>query len=438
VAAEVDVALANSERQLLSRLHQAASPFVVAPDMTPLRRLSFRLASACALIAAGVFAPGVRAQTIPADVFPKPVGRYAIGTLDTVWVDDARGEALTRDPSDKRHVPVRIWYPADSTTAPRAPYILRAEEFGTPSPFEKVRHVVTHSVVGAPVARGDARFPVLLYNHGGGWSRFTATFEIEHLVSLGYVVVGVDHLGFNQSKSLSNGYVFKGDTLGFPEPTNTDPKGDALRSWEYLERRLFPMWVADAQFVLDRIEGLDRNARSPLSGRLDLARIGAFGWSFGGATAVDLLIRDPRVKAAIDQDGQLFGKGRTDGASRPVMLMHSTEDPTRGVPADQHVFVHELVAKVRGWDEQFRTASTDDVYDVEIARTAHGNFSDLTLFFPRDTSTLQPAYAHAIITAYTVAFFDRYLNGRESKLLDGASADFPEVTLVRKAKRGGR
>lgn len=373
-----------------------------------------------------------KAPAIPADLFPRPTGPYAVGTFDTLWVDSQRDEILTKSPNDKRHVPVRIWYPAQSTDAAPTKYVLRPEEFGDKSPFKPVLHVNTHALLHAPVAIGAERFPVLLYNHGGGWSRFTATYEIEQLASLGYIVVSVDHLGFDQSVLLSTGYRFAGDTLGFPKPTEKDLRADALASWDYLESVLFPMWVADAQFVLDRVRVLNRDSKSPLRSKFDLDRIGAFGWSFGGATAVDLLIRDGRIRAAVDQDGQLFGMGRTRGATRPVMLMHNTSDPAKGLPAEQLPILQELLNQVEGWDEHFRRASTSDVFDLKIARTEHGNFSDLTLFFPRDTSTLEPSRAHAIITAYTVAFFDQTLRGRKSALLETPSDAFPEVTFARK------
>jgi len=423
---------------------QAARPFAslweaaCAPHDSPMRPLRFvaRIATAV-LLALPVVAPArsgaQQPPKVPADLFPTPTGRYAIGVLDTLWVDDSRPESLTSDPNDKRHVPVRIWYPASATGAPVAPYVLRPEEFLAESPIHGAKHVQTHAVLHAPVAAGKERFPLLLYNHGGGWSRFTATFEFEELASRGYVVVSLDHLGFDQSTSMSDGYTFKGDTLGFPEPTNVNLRQDAIASWNYLEEVLFPVWVADAQFVLDRVAHLDRQAGAPLAGRLDLGRIGAFGWSFGGATAVDLAIRDPRIKAAVDQDGQLFGMGRVKGATRPVMLMHGGGDPKRGLPIDQHAIVDDLLAQVEGWDTRFRAASTDVVYDVRIARTEHGNFSDLPLFFPRDTATLEPARAHAIVTAYTLAFFDRHLRGIASPLLDAPSGAFPEVTFARKS-----
>src|SRR5688500_3531428 len=81
---------------------------------------------------------------IPADLFPKPTGPFAVGTLDTLWVDPRRPETLTKAPDDKRHVPVQIWYPAEATARPPAKYILRPEEFGPQSPFKPVLHVTTH------------------------------------------------------------------------------------------------------------------------------------------------------------------------------------------------------------------------------------------------------------------------------------------------------
>ena len=92
----------------------------------------------------------------------------------------------------------------------------------------------------------------------------------------------------------------------------------------------------------------------------------------------------------------------------------------------------ELVAKVEGWTQSLRAHSTNDVYDVTIAHTQHGNFSDLMLFYPRGPGDLDPRRAHQIIVAYTLAFFDRYLNGKPSPLLAGPSSAYPEVTFKKK------
>jgi predicted dienelactone hydrolase len=369
---------------------------------------------------------------VPANLFLKPTGPFAVGTHDMVFIDSKRPETLTKDPSDRRHVPVQIWYPAEPSAGEPAPYIRRPDEFGSFTGFKGVLHVKTNAITDAPIAKQERKYPVLLYNHGGSWTRFSATFETEQLASRGYIVVSVDHLGFDKSELMPDGYRFKSDTLQFPKPTETDRRADALASWDYLNQVLFPIWVDDASFVLDQVEQLSKQP-GPFHDRVDLDRIGAFGWSFGGATSMELAVRDRRIKAAIDQDGQLFGQARSTGTSRPVMLMHNGSDPMAEAKESERAVMGELVAQVHRWDSVFRASSTGELYDVTIAKTQHGNFSDLTLFFPRSDKLMDPRRAHEIILAYTEAFFDKYLKGKPtSDLLTGPPAAYPEVTFSKK------
>jgi dienelactone hydrolase len=155
------------------------------------------------------------------------------------------------------------------------------------------------------------------------------------------------------------------------------------------------------------------------------------GWSFGGAAAVDMAIRDPRVKAAVDQDGQLFGLARSTGSARPVLLLHNDADPMATIPEDQRASLQEVVDLVHRWDSTFRARSTGPVYDVTIANTTHIHFSDLTLLYPGDTTHLAPRRAHEIINDYTLQFFDQHLRGRPASLLTGPSPRHPEVTFFR-------
>ena len=367
--------------------------------------------------------------SIPADLFLRPAGPYRVGTIDTLWIDSTRGERQTKNPDDKRHLMIQIWYPAEvAEGAQTAKYIGNPEEFNNLPAFKPVLHVRTNAVLGASLARGEARYPVLLYNHGGGWTRFSATFTTEWLASHGYVVVSVDHTGFNKTLLFPDGYRYQPDTLTMPAPNMANFRATVDENWAYLGNEAFPTWVKDARFALDRVEQLNREA-GLFQGRLDLDRIGALGWSFGGATAVQLSREDSRVKAAVDQDGQLFGEVRERGSSRPVMLMHNDSDPLKQVPDSLRPVMGELVAQVRRFDSTFRARTAGDWYDVTIAKTNHGHFSDLTLFFPRDTTQMDPRRAHVIINAYTLAFFDFYLRGKSSPLLAGASPDHPEVTF---------
>jgi predicted dienelactone hydrolase len=373
---------------------------------------------------------------IPERPFEKPAGPFWVGTIDTLWVDAARDEVLSKDPSDKRRVMVQIWYPAEPTAGPTAPYIRRREEFGSFAGFDSLLHVRTNSFDGAPLAKTTDRFPVLIYSHGGSWTRFTGTFTTEWLASHGYVVVAIDHNGFNKSVLFPDGYRLVQDTLPFPSPGNKDRRTDVLASWDFLDQVMFPMWVGDAAFVLDQVQKLEEAPAGRFSGRLDLNRIGMLGFSFGGAAAVEMAVRDARIKAAIDQDGQLFGRARSTGTSRPVMLMHHASEPPADTSETDRAVSRELGAMVEGWTRGFTDRSTGPVYDITIARTHHGHFSDLSLLLYqdvfRDSRWIEARRAHRIINAYTLAFFDHYLKNRPSALLGGSASPFAEVTVQRK------
>ena len=368
---------------------------------------------------------------IPEQPFTKPTGPYGVGTRDYYWVDATRPELFTKDSTDRRHVMVQIWYPADISLGARpARYVRNPDEFANPAEFKPVLHVVTNSVLDAPVARAERKYPVLLYNHGGGWNRFSATFSVEQLASHGYVVVSVEHPGFSKIAAFPDGYRFAGDTLQF-KPTGK-VKDDAAASWAWLGDVVFIAWMKDATFALDKIEELNRDRASPLAGRLDLDRIGALGWSFGGAAAVELSRSDRRIKAAVDHDGQLFGAVRDVGTGRPYMQFHNTSDPLAGQKPEDVALMKELVDRVHAWDRALKEKSTNDWYDIEIAGTSHGSFSDLTLFFPSAAGQIDPRRAHEIINAYTIAFFDQYLRGKPSPLLTAPSPSFPEAKFARK------
>ena len=93
----------------------------------------------------------------------------------------------------------------------------------------------------------------------------------------------------------------------------------------------------------------------------------------------------------------------------------------------------ELTAMTTQRDRQFLDRSTGDRYEVTIAKTQHGHFSDFLLFFPPRSDELDARRAHEIIVAYTLAFFDKYLRGRDSDLLAAPSGKYPEVTFQKRA-----
>jgi predicted dienelactone hydrolase len=250
-------------------------------------------------VALNVVAQVAKPALPPAEPFSRPTGPFAVGTHEYLWIDANRGEPFTRDTADRRHLLVRVWYPAEIVPGKEAaPYIRDVNEFPEKSVYRRGAGVKTNSISDAQLAKGKSRFPVLVYQPGGGTARFVGTFQAEQLASRGYVIVSVDHPGFSETVLFPDGYRFEADTLLAPKPSG-NLRDDALKNWEWLERDVFPTWKADVSYVLDKIEELDRTKGQQFYGRLDLSRIGMMGWSFGGATAIQMSKDDRRVKAVV-------------------------------------------------------------------------------------------------------------------------------------------
>ncbi|MHC9086049.1 alpha/beta hydrolase family protein [Luteimonas sp. RIT-PG2_3] len=412
---------------------------------------------------------------IPADVFAgEPRGPYATGTLETFWVDAARDEPRTLDPDDRRRLPVQIWYPATvADDAAKAPYLLhperyivetRAADHGEPDKdwrgqlgwLRKVRHVRTNSVVEAALPAGGGRYPVLVYNHGGGNPHFTATFHTEFLASHGYVVVAVGHPGFNGviRQPFPDGYTFI-DHAQSPRG-KSDAAFDAsekaatanLSSRERFDRmfsdgstaRNVLDGVRDVSFVLDELARLDADPGSRFHKRLDLDHAGAMGWSMGGVVSLQASLDEPRIKAAINEDGWPYGLLGANGvvpkgSPRPVMVMN-------GVPAIAEAMRGPVDASLR---EEYASADTHfwtmfarsraDWYWLRIEGADHGHFSDHPLFSRgNDTpGAIHPRLAHTIVNDYALAFFDKHLRGRDAPLLSNGHA-YRDASLMWKGE----
>jgi dienelactone hydrolase len=368
---------------------------------------------------------------IAANPFTPPTGPYAVGTHEYLWVDQTRPDPFIKDTKFRRHLIVRVWYPAEAAPgAQKSAYILDPNEFPEKSTYRSFTAVKTNAVTDAPMAKSKTPFPVLVYQPGGGTQRFIGTFETEEFASRGYVVIAADHPGFGETVQFPDGARFTPDQHLVPKETG-DFRDDVTKNWAWLNDEVFPTWMADAKFTLDKIEELNKTTGQIFHHQLDLSRIGMFGWSFGGATAVAMGIEDPRVKAVVDQDGQLFGIGRTKGLSRPLMMMHHGGADTAPKP-EQEAVLKELIAQTKVWDENLLTRSTGDRYEITLAKTQHGHFSDFMLALPPNPEELEPHRGYKIIVAYTLAFFDKYLRGQDSDLLKAPSPNYPEVTFARK------
>jgi dienelactone hydrolase len=90
--------------------------------------------------------------------------------------------------------------------------------------------------------------------------------------------------------------------------------------------------AADLRSVADQLERLGPNPTGLSRDRLDLARLGAFGHSFGGNAALEWCRADPRCRAAANMDGAIWTEIGSMGLQR-LALQLLAQPPSSRCPA---------------------------------------------------------------------------------------------------------
>ncbi len=376
---------------------------------------------------------------------PQPTGPYAVGTAYFDFVDGSRPESFTDDPKDHRELLVRVWYPAQSVTGAKPePFwgkdtkeigALLAQFMRLPkTAFDDLALVQSHAYTNAPLSKSKAPYPVLVFSHGyipGFLSQNTA--QMEELASHGYVVFSIGHsyetvanifpdgrvVPFSQARLMAFAQgAGKTRELNIKYAAATEPaeKDDLIKKivadWPLLHESL-RVWAADVGFVLDELEKMNSGKRkSTFAKKLNLKRIGIFGMSFGGATAGQVCAVDKRCRAGINLDGLQSGDLINRPMERPFMFMQS-EDAGN---------INRL----------FFDRAKNDAYYVIVKGTKHFNYSDFSLFSPDYKKagilgSIDGARMEGIISDYVLAFFDKYLKGKDAPLLKGPPAHYSEV-----------
>ena len=136
------------------------------------------------------------------------------------------------------------------------------------------------------------------------------TFQLEELASQGYVIIALNFTGYAATTIFPNGNSVDSIPIEYtPTALNT-----IVQNWEQ-----------DTTFVLNEvIEGNFDKSFKTIADLINYDKIGMFGHSFGGATSAQMLVKDARIKAAIDMDGGLYGDPMPKGGpQKPFMLMNA-------------------------------------------------------------------------------------------------------------------
>ena len=365
---------------------------------------------------------------LPVFDLPELTGSFLVGTVTKHLIDSKRQETQGDHPGGPRELMIQIWYPTQQAGSGQA-YRQRDE---LTLLKQHLALVQTHAASSVSVAALPARLPVLLFAPSWTGSRNQNTVQAEELASHGFVVVGIDHPFSTALTVFPDGRKAE-STLGeFLDCSSDEAVTNCIRA----ANGQLALRTADVRFVLDELERLDGlDPQGLFAGRFDFSRVGVFGHSFGGAVAAEVCRVDPRFKAGINYDGLVFGDVLEQGVGKPFLFfMDGTPVPTdAGLSATKGPWLRELVLVAENV-EWLRYAHPDARgYWASVKGASHMSFCDSPLYSPIKRLTHAGAIdAHRVLeitNAYTLAFFDRYLNAKESRLLDGSSAQYPEVEI---------
>jgi predicted dienelactone hydrolase len=259
---------------------------------------------------------------------------------------------------------------------------------------------------------GTGLLPVIIFSHGLGGSRDGYEYLGRYWAAHGYVSVHLQHLG--------------SDAAVWQDQPVAELKSRLRQSAANLDNAANR--PADVSFAIDRLEKLNLET-SPLKNRLDLARLGVAGHSFGAFTTLavagqvfiapgdrEISYGDPRIKAAVAMSAPVPARKNTlDRAfgkiKIPILHLTGTEDSSpigETHPSERRVpFDH-----IHGADQYLLTLNGGD----------HMIFGGVSSTLP----LAQQTRFKELICASATAFWDAYLKG-EASAKTWLTKDFPTV-----------
>lgn len=303
-----------------------------------------------------------------------------------------------RDESRGRVFPCEVWYPAEAKHAGQD----LAQE--TQDAFN-VRGTQRRQMAVRDAAPQPGTYPLIVYSHHSGGHRRAATFLCTHLSSHGYVVAALDH-----SETIAPELV--------RPPAETEEQKE-LRWQAVIESR-----VPDVGFLIDCM--LSSSSSGPIPEiKIDPARMGIAGHSFGGWTALAAPEVDRRIQAVVTM--------APGGSSKPrpgILPVKLTFEWGREVPALYLVAENDVPLPLTGMYEIFEQAPppkqmvilrrADHLHFIDNVEQEHEAFRTVTLSLPTEVSQMQKEMlpiaelasgkqAHLWLRGLTLAHMDAYL-----------------------------
>ncbi len=385
---------------------------------------------------------------LPVFHFPNPHGPYGIGTVTYHWVDANRQEVFSADPKARRELMVQIWYPAKKgVSSAHTPYLHDSDAVTTALArllkfpdfsFHYLKYVTTHAAESVPVADDTPSYPVLMFLEGITGYRQMNIFQVEELVSHGYIVVGIDQPGVAASVIFPDGHQIVVPSMThvmqplIQQSLSPAEKAPQLNVQAFNDG-IIPYFAQDVSFTLDQLASLHTtDPNNILTGKLDLQHTGMFGISLGGMIGAEACLNEPRVKAGLVMDVAMTANVVQKGLRQPSMWITRDADTMRRERQTAGGWTEQDIAQTQTTMRAVYTSLPGDGYFVQILGMFHIDVTDLTGLSPifpiiGFSGPIGGQRAHDIVNTYSAAFFDKHLKGQPAALLDGPTEQYPEV-----------
>ncbi|MBN1849052.1 MAG: acetylhydrolase [Deltaproteobacteria bacterium] len=256
------------------------------------------------------------------------------------------------------------------------------------------------------------RMPIILFSHGLGGSREASSYLGQYWANAGYVAVFVQHPGSDE---------------GVWKDAPVNKRLDALKQAVNVQALLGR--IQDISFTINQLEYLNQEKGHPLSGRLNLQKIGMSGHSFGAVTTQAVMgqkflgnldYREKRLKVFLlcsPSVGQGLSPENAFGhITSPVMCMTGTEDhsPIRGA----------VTAESRR--KVFASLPMGDKFQLVFYGGHHDAFSERDM---NGREARDPRF-HSAIQQLSTAFWDAYLKDND-KQKGYLKSDGPKAVLLK-------
>lgn len=272
---------------------------------------------------------------------PRVTGDHEVLVCEYTWVDESRIETYS-DTGENRSVTVKFWYPKEPGT-----------------------------------------YPLVVFSHGAFGmidSNYSTCME---LASNGYVAASVAH---------PYHAMFVQDVYGNTTPVSMEflnqvmaanGSDDPEHEQDFYE--ISQDWLAvrtgDMNFVLDTVLANAAAGEDGPFSRIDPDKIGLFGHSLGGATAVMTGRQRDDIDAVIDLEGTMLGE--YTGYENNGYLFRQEPYPIPVLDVNSKA-VYEAANSYEGWEyvNFYVGKHARDFREVTFKDAAHLNFTDLPMVSP--------------------------------------------------------